>query len=339
MKQKVTIKQVIYATIKAMPTDVQGHISRCALDYLFAPDSEVMVNDAAVPFWTALKVLIDHDLHVSEMRKTAANSRWQPILHMQTYAKQCKAMQKRDIEQKEGIKENKNEQNEQENGVLHMQSDANTKIRKREDEKETKKEKESIPHTPFKEKEINKEKEEEKKSVYSYARTRENLESSISVESSNSPKSPSQRMTRPTVEEVQTYILKMGYTFSAEEFHAFYESNGWKVGRNPMKSWQAACRTWQGSKPKTTPVKSGVALPLGLPADEWANVDKWIKANTRLNLSPDDYLTIRALCHRKAGVIRAILEAVAVTPNVTDIVAEAKRLSNRDPYRQTIWAD
>lgn len=25
----------------------------------------------------------------------------------------------------------------------------------------------------------------------------------------------------------------------------YYESNGWKVGRNPMKSWQATCRTWQ----------------------------------------------------------------------------------------------
>ncbi len=26
---------------------------------------------------------------------------------------------------------------------------------------------------------------------------------------------------------------------------AFYASKGWMVGRNPMKNWQAAVRTWE----------------------------------------------------------------------------------------------
>lgn len=57
----------------------------------------------------------------------------------------------------------------------------------------------------------------------------------------------------PTVEEVQAYITEKGYHFSAEDFVAFYESNGWKVGKNPMKSWQAACRTWESNYKKRSP--------------------------------------------------------------------------------------
>lgn len=57
----------------------------------------------------------------------------------------------------------------------------------------------------------------------------------------------------PTVEEVQAYITEKGYHFSAEEFVAFYESNGWKVGRNPMKSWKAACVTWEKNYKKQPP--------------------------------------------------------------------------------------
>ena len=64
----------------------------------------------------------------------------------------------------------------------------------------------------------------------------------------------------PTVEEVQEYITEKGYHFSAEDFVAFYESNGWRVGKNPMKSWQAACRTWESNYSKRKPTQnSGVS--------------------------------------------------------------------------------
>ena len=52
-------------------------------------------------------------------------------------------------------------------------------------------------------------------------------------------------MKRPTLEEVQAYVTEKGYSVDAESFIAFYESNGWKVGKNPMKSWRAALVTWQ----------------------------------------------------------------------------------------------
>ena len=53
------------------------------------------------------------------------------------------------------------------------------------------------------------------------------------------------RFTPPTVEDVRAHCVEKGYTFDPESFHAFYESKGWKVGKNPMKSWIAACVTWQ----------------------------------------------------------------------------------------------
>ena len=51
-------------------------------------------------------------------------------------------------------------------------------------------------------------------------------------------------MKRPTVDEVQEYISLNNYAVNAERFVDYYESNGWKVGRNPMKDWKACVRTW-----------------------------------------------------------------------------------------------
>lgn len=53
------------------------------------------------------------------------------------------------------------------------------------------------------------------------------------------------RFAPPSVEEVREYCAEKGYAFDPETFVAFYESKGWKVGGSPMKSWKAACTTWQ----------------------------------------------------------------------------------------------
>jgi hypothetical protein len=57
----------------------------------------------------------------------------------------------------------------------------------------------------------------------------------------------------PTLEEVAAYISEKGYHFDAERFHAYYESNGWKVGKNKMKDWKAACRTWESKRKEEYP--------------------------------------------------------------------------------------
>ena len=57
------------------------------------------------------------------------------------------------------------------------------------------------------------------------------------------PRQP-QRQIPPTVEEVRAYAAQRGDPFDPEAFMDYYTANGWKVGRNPMKDWKAAVRTW-----------------------------------------------------------------------------------------------
>lgn len=50
---------------------------------------------------------------------------------------------------------------------------------------------------------------------------------------------------KPTVEEINDYCLERENDVDPEAFFDFYESKGWKVGRNPMKDWKAAVRNWE----------------------------------------------------------------------------------------------
>lgn len=49
----------------------------------------------------------------------------------------------------------------------------------------------------------------------------------------------------PQLEWVREYCASRQNGVNPEKFIAYYESNGWKVGRNPMKDWQAAVRNWE----------------------------------------------------------------------------------------------
>ena len=54
------------------------------------------------------------------------------------------------------------------------------------------------------------------------------------------------RFTKPQVPEIQAYALEIGFTsLNPQRFFDYYESNGWRVGRNPMKDWKAAVRQWR----------------------------------------------------------------------------------------------
>lgn len=57
-------------------------------------------------------------------------------------------------------------------------------------------------------------------------------------------KGKTSRFTPPTIQEIEDYIKEKGYSVDAEAFFAFYDSNGWLVGKNKMKSWKSAITTW-----------------------------------------------------------------------------------------------
>ena len=56
--------------------------------------------------------------------------------------------------------------------------------------------------------------------------------------------------------ELSALCAEKGYTFDPEAFVAFYESKGWMVGKNKMKSWQSCCVTWQKREGEKSPAKN-----------------------------------------------------------------------------------
>ena len=53
------------------------------------------------------------------------------------------------------------------------------------------------------------------------------------------------RFAPPTIEEVREYCRERGNKVDPEKFIDFYTSKGWMVGKNKMKDWKAAVRTWE----------------------------------------------------------------------------------------------
>ena len=82
------------------------------------------------------------------------------------------------------------------------------------------------------------------------ADVRESL-SNVSVIQSNpiriqsNPKVGKNKFSPPTLEEIRAYCSERGNHVDAERFFNYYTSNGWKVGKNAMKDWKAAIRTWE----------------------------------------------------------------------------------------------
>lgn len=50
---------------------------------------------------------------------------------------------------------------------------------------------------------------------------------------------------KPTLEELENYKLERKSSLDIQKFYNYYEANGWKVGKNPMKDWKATFRYWE----------------------------------------------------------------------------------------------
>lgn len=59
-------------------------------------------------------------------------------------------------------------------------------------------------------------------------------------------KEKSEGFKKPTLDEVKLNFSESKHSMSeAEKFYNYYESNGWRVGKNPMKSWTASAANWK----------------------------------------------------------------------------------------------
>jgi len=52
---------------------------------------------------------------------------------------------------------------------------------------------------------------------------------------------------KPSIVELKNYMLEIGMNDVSEKWFDYYESNGWLVGKNKMKNWRAAVRTWKNN--------------------------------------------------------------------------------------------
>lgn len=73
------------------------------------------------------------------------------------------------------------------------------------------------------------------------------LDKDIICDSNESPKTKTTRkkFIKPTIEEISAYCAERNNNVDSQKFFDYYEANGWKVGRNPMRDWKACVRTWE----------------------------------------------------------------------------------------------
>ena len=59
------------------------------------------------------------------------------------------------------------------------------------------------------------------------------------------PEKPKRKnFVKPTVEEIAAFCKEKKININVNKFFLHYESNGWHVGKSPMKSWKAAVQKW-----------------------------------------------------------------------------------------------
>jgi len=80
-------------------------------------------------------------------------------------------------------------------------------------------------------------------------------------EPGGSPAPKHTRFIKPTLADVKAYCVVRQNNVDPERFINYYEANGWHVGKNPMKDWQAAVRTWEQNGISSTTRKYNAREP------------------------------------------------------------------------------
>ena len=65
----------------------------------------------------------------------------------------------------------------------------------------------------------------------------------------------------PSAEDVQAYCKERSNSVDADKFVDFYASKGWMVGKNKMRDWKAAVRTWEKNRDEPTDASVNWAVP------------------------------------------------------------------------------
>jgi hypothetical protein len=86
-----------------------------------------------------------------------------------------------------------------------------------------------------------------------------NTNQNTNINTNNCVRESQKRFSPPTVEEVKAYCAERKNNVDAQRFVDYYTSNGWLVGKNKMKDWRAAVRTWERNSTNSSKT-SGIAV-------------------------------------------------------------------------------
>ena len=285
MTEKINIRKQWYDMIQQCSNaKLRGIICCAVMEYCFTGHIADM-PEKAMRVFSVIKNHIDKSSELSEKRKDAAQKRWGNDLHMQknpvcickenpfAYANETKSeSQNTDLQSNNEdfaytnefrlhmqmkpvciCKSGKNEPKGEDAGVSadEVNSSENEGVsafdklmseigeengseslqKLRERTKENEQEKENFPpHPLYKEKEIDKENKKENTILISPV---------VNTETARAIFIP------PTISEVKEYCEKRKNGINPEQFVNFYQSKGWMIGKNKMKDWKAAVRTWE----------------------------------------------------------------------------------------------
>ena len=285
MTEKINIRKQWYDMIQQCSNaKLRGIISYAVMEYCFTGHIADM-PEKAMRIFSVIKNHIDKSSELSEKRKDAAQKRWGDDLHMQknpvcickenpfAYANETKSeSQNTDLQSNNEdfayanefrlhmqmkpvciCKSGKNEPKGEDAGVsadevnssenegfsvfdkimqeIGEENGSESLQKLRERTKENEQEKENFPpHPLYKEKEIDKENKKENTILFSPV---------VNTETARAIFLP------PTISEVKEYCEKRKNGINPEQFVNFYQSKGWMIGKNKMKDWKAAVRTWE----------------------------------------------------------------------------------------------
>lgn len=83
-----------------------------------------------------------------------------------------------------------------------------------------------------------------------------NVNGNVNVNEKKGEDKPRNVFKPPTLEEVKEYCWERNNGIDAQQFIDFYSSKGWMIGKNKMKDWKAAVRTWEQRNNKPAPTTS-----------------------------------------------------------------------------------
>lgn len=149
------------------------------------------------------------------------------------------------------------------------------------------------------------------------------------------------RFVKPTIEQVAAYIQEKGLHFDAEHFFDYYESKGWMIGKNHMKDWKAACRTWEHQRNKERNNEEESQAVDEAEMEQWGMTKNWLYFNApRIagHISYEDFKEMKRVAKNKPDVVADIIKAIDQSYYNGNILSEFCSLAREEGYRNRIEA-